>query len=609
MEDNPALNWLKNQAYWYEKNDYYDEKESEFATSVAAAAFVITSMEEAYKEHAKRMREKTKRSRKKKTNPVIAKSEVKRINRSYTQDLTIGEESFKKQQMDNPQKDRREQEIGSSSRTSGLASAPSKADSREKSQLDKIRLRYERMKAEIVGWENERKSAAKLRMEKRKSELQKRTEINNQHYKAKLARIQVIADGAKKQLEEKKRSQEAQVQEKVNHTLSFIPSGQMHAINDLALTTELNDENALLLDFWGSNYGVKELTWENGQLTVHGLGEGVEPTTASAIWSQALNGCETLESVVHQAALQPSKLQSQNGRDHNNSESKDGSCSRKRGYPQEMDCWFSPQEESHRVGHSVTASASGTNMSWASFESGRSLKTARTGDYLFSGSSLKETQETEGDEQETRGEAGRSNGRRGRAAAIHNESERRRRHRINQRMRTLQKLLPTASKADKVSILDDVIEHLKQLQAQVQFMSLRANLPQQMMMPQLPPPQSVLSIQHQQQQHQQQQQQQQFQMSLLAKMARMGMGGGGNAAYGGLVPPPPPLMIPPMDNRDRTNASSASLTDPYSAFLAQTMNMDLYNKMAAAIYRQQSDQTTKVNTSMPSSSSNHEKRD
>ena len=43
--------------------------------------------------------------------------------------------------MDNPQKDRREQEIGSSSRTLGLASAPSKADSWEKSQLDKIKLR------------------------------------------------------------------------------------------------------------------------------------------------------------------------------------------------------------------------------------------------------------------------------------------------------------------------------------------------------------------------------------------------------------------------------------------------------------------------------------
>ncbi|KAG2263554.1 hypothetical protein Bca52824_070633 [Brassica carinata] len=216
MEDNPALNWLKNQAYWYEKNDYYDEKESEFAASVAAAAFVITSMEEAYKEHAKRMREETKRSRKKKTNSVILKTEVKRINRSYTHDLTIGGESFIKQKMDNtPQENRRAQEIDSSSRTLGLASVSSKADSWEKTQLNKIRLRYEKMKAEIVGWENERKSAAKLKMEKIKSELQKRTEINNQHYKAKLARIQVIADGAKKQLEEKKRSQEAQVQEKV----------------------------------------------------------------------------------------------------------------------------------------------------------------------------------------------------------------------------------------------------------------------------------------------------------------------------------------------------------------------------------------------------------
>lgn len=133
------------------------------------------------------------------------------------------------------------------------------------------------------------------------------------------------------------------------------------------------------------------------------------------------------------------------------------------------------------------------------------------------------------------------------------------------------------SQADKVSILDDVIEHLKQLQAQVQFMSLRANLPQQMMMAQLPPPQSVLSIQQQQQQqqqHQQQQQQQQFQMSFLATMARMGMGSSGNA-YGGLVPhpppppPPPPLMVPSMANRDCTNGSSAPLNDPYSVFLAQ----------------------------------------
>ncbi|RLN42629.1 transcription factor UNE10 isoform X2 [Panicum miliaceum] len=57
---------------------------------------------------------------------------------------------------------------------------------------------------------------------------------------------------------------------------------------------------------------------------------------------------------------------------------------------------------------------------------------------------------------------------RSRAAAIHNESERKRRDRINQKMKTLQKLVPNSSKTDKASMLDEVIDYLKQLQAQVQ---------------------------------------------------------------------------------------------------------------------------------------------
>lgn len=90
IEDNPVLNWLKNQSYWYEKNDYYNEKESEFAASVAAAAFVIRSLEEADKQNAKRIREEIKRSRTKKSNPLIPKTEVKRINKSFTQEVKIG---------------------------------------------------------------------------------------------------------------------------------------------------------------------------------------------------------------------------------------------------------------------------------------------------------------------------------------------------------------------------------------------------------------------------------------------------------------------------------------------------------------------------------------
>ncbi|EOA14819.1 hypothetical protein CARUB_v10028128mg [Capsella rubella] len=213
ITDYPALNWLKNQSYWYEKNDYYNEKESEFAISVAAAAFVIRSMEEADKLKAKRRREEIKRSRTKITKPVTPNTEEKRLSKSYTQEVKIGE-SFRKNPLEYLPKNHSEKEIGSSYTTTRLPLVPSKADSWENSQIKKIRLRYEKMKAEIVGWENKRKLAVNLRMEKRKSELEKRKQIYNQHYKSQLARIYLIADGAKKQLEEKSRSKEARVHEK-----------------------------------------------------------------------------------------------------------------------------------------------------------------------------------------------------------------------------------------------------------------------------------------------------------------------------------------------------------------------------------------------------------
>ncbi|GER40103.1 phytochrome interacting factor 3 [Striga asiatica] len=57
---------------------------------------------------------------------------------------------------------------------------------------------------------------------------------------------------------------------------------------------------------------------------------------------------------------------------------------------------------------------------------------------------------------------------RSRAAEVHNLSERRRRDRINEKMRALQELIPNCNKADKASMLDEAIEYLKTLQLQVQ---------------------------------------------------------------------------------------------------------------------------------------------
>ncbi|KAG9130226.1 hypothetical protein Leryth_004282 [Lithospermum erythrorhizon] len=65
---------------------------------------------------------------------------------------------------------------------------------------------------------------------------------------------------------------------------------------------------------------------------------------------------------------------------------------------------------------------------------------------------------------------------RGRAAEVHNLSERRRRDRINEKMRALQELIPNCNKTDKASMLDEAIEYLKTLQLQVQVMSMGTGL-------------------------------------------------------------------------------------------------------------------------------------
>lgn len=71
---------------------------------------------------------------------------------------------------------------------------------------------------------------------------------------------------------------------------------------------------------------------------------------------------------------------------------------------------------------------------------------------------------------------GGTGSKRSRAAEVHNLSERRRRDRINEKMRALQELIPNCNKVDKASMLDEAIEYLKTLQLQVQIMSMGTGL-------------------------------------------------------------------------------------------------------------------------------------
>ncbi|KAK4776018.1 hypothetical protein SAY87_023979 [Trapa incisa] len=67
----------------------------------------------------------------------------------------------------------------------------------------------------------------------------------------------------------------------------------------------------------------------------------------------------------------------------------------------------------------------------------------------------------------------RSSSKRSRTPEVHNLSEKRRRSRINEKMKALQSLIPNSNKTDKASMLDEAIDYLKQLQLQVQMLSMR----------------------------------------------------------------------------------------------------------------------------------------
>ncbi|CAI9770333.1 unnamed protein product [Fraxinus pennsylvanica] len=429
-----------------------------------------------------------------------------------------------------------------------------------------------------------------------------------------------------------------------------------------------SNSNSLTTHVPSLDYEVAELTWENGQLAMHGLGPSRVPnktTTNSSpakyTWDKPRAG-GTLESIVNQATrLQESKstmdgggiggcelvkwidnhrslvnhavgasvadflvpCTNNMGRNDNQETSATqvmesvsgigtcvvgcstgvGSCSGAgattlrgsrmvRVGMNNSHKWPRPEQSmSGRESCQVTLDTSDKELG-ARFTSTASLgspentssakdctKTAEDLDSVCHSISRTEA----GDEERKKKGHGKSSvsTKRSRAAAIHNQSERKRRDKINQRMKTLQKLVPNSSKVDKASMLDEVIEYLKQLQAQVQMMS-RMNM-SPMMLP--------LAMQ------------QQLQMPMMSPMGMAGMGMAqmgmgfmdintiGCAGMPPVVSPPPAayVPVPSWDNPgDRLPPTSVMPVDPLSTFLAchsQPMNIDAYSRMAT-LYQQ-----------------------
>ncbi|KAG8496319.1 hypothetical protein CXB51_009169 [Gossypium anomalum] len=81
-------------------------------------------------------------------------------------------------------------------------------------ELHKLNKWYENMKASIHEWEKENKVRAKVKMERRKKELEKKIKMSHQVYQLKISRIDDIAGGARAQVDDKRRNEELKIKEK-----------------------------------------------------------------------------------------------------------------------------------------------------------------------------------------------------------------------------------------------------------------------------------------------------------------------------------------------------------------------------------------------------------
>ncbi|KAJ0265272.1 Transcription factor UNE10 [Hirschfeldia incana] len=356
------------------------------------------------------------------------------------------------------------------------------------------------------------------------------------------------------------------------------------------------------------DYEVAELTWENGQLGLHSLG----PTRVPAPSKYLTAAGGTLESIVDQATRFPNPKptdelvpwfhprSSRAGLDALVPEQQIqapthvGSCSNSR-----------PMAGVKRARVALEWSTGGSqNLTFETYgftstslddnsSSGGKPCTKNTTIYDHD-SVCHNRRQMEEEEDKQSGEKSSVSTKRSRAAVIHNQSERKRRDKINQRMKTLQKLVPNSSKTDKASMLDEVIEYLKQLQAQVSMMC-RMSMPSMML------PMAM------------QQQQQQLQLSLMSSSMGLGLGMGMpnlglldlnsiNRAvatapniHANMMPNPfVPMTSPSWDATSSTDTrfQSPLIHDPMPAFLScssQQTTMEAYSRMAA-LYQQMQQQ-------------------
>lgn len=201
-------------------NEDYDSRDIEFATAVASVAFAIRSQEETDLQYQKKKRENletsiTKVKSRKDDTAALAPSITRRLSNKET--TNPGQSSVKKPM---EQEKIKESVTGIPIPPPRRNLVPTKADVWERNKMEKISKRYQKIKASILAWENEKKMRAKLHMEKKKVELERQKALVLQYYQENIAQIDQIAGGAMAQLEEKRKKEENKARKTANRIRS-----------------------------------------------------------------------------------------------------------------------------------------------------------------------------------------------------------------------------------------------------------------------------------------------------------------------------------------------------------------------------------------------------
>ncbi|KAK1437712.1 hypothetical protein QVD17_03508 [Tagetes erecta] len=258
-------NWYRGQSsreLTYDYDSDYMESD-EFRTAVAAAAFAIASAEERRRSRRKRDGKQPKkrqesdghevsvtRSRIKERMPSSsAASNYKMKNKQQQEDDTVPistpsllSRKFSELQEKLPQRAAANSPAKTETKPQGsLASASSsdhqpelpatevdrkrpklrpqdiKAEVWEKTELERINERYEKLNAKILEWENEKKDKAKKKLSKNKDEQSENKRARAlKSYETDMEMIDQIANGARSQAEEKRRKEVIKVKKKAD---------------------------------------------------------------------------------------------------------------------------------------------------------------------------------------------------------------------------------------------------------------------------------------------------------------------------------------------------------------------------------------------------------